>query len=946
MSEDQKRPNFHSLKIFAVFAAFILLSHIGLRCDDQLADAIKWLGPNHSALLRSQQEIQSIWAALLGVHAAVGAIAPVLGFTLLTTTITSSSRIAPAGAVVAAKIGWSKYLQESLALLAGSIVGLLSAPSALGLLLAAASAIYVVLRTLSIFRQGFELIERQEKFDRAARDYLVAAVAAPYDSPLSGALKAQLQAVNSALSKWQAGRQTGARSVPLFSGNAHYATQLLRLDSDAHLVVQSEAKKLGLELHFAGAELPVFIPRGRVSLFSVTKAIHEVNIGSANSPSDLTLSSIDPEGVERLQEILERVLVYGFGQWADDFTRVPMLVRSHVASVIYEAIPNQRPYDLEYGLGTLGFLIDEIERKSPHGAEFTPLEATEWAIEIPYFVFDQIRDAPRARMDYSRQLIDFVRARLWIWFNAERRDPLSRLYVQLLIKLFSLFLRTDIKAAEGVALYIRGLVSGDRSLRSAPLEMVQRGLILLLVEKVDQKALSTAARHLVLKTMDEAIRFSGKSDHNTVRFEAKIGALAVSFFLCMRDLELKQNIEQVLAEFVVNEGRNLSAAVQLNKLSEIEEISERWRWTWWELEQKESGVAHMVEMESWLTRAGLTVLAKRGGELAFVPDESLPPEHALDRYLRLINEGEWTSLLPRADALAVARLGDRIAILLERRKRIVRQRVEGAALDESKAMAFVNNEATSAAAELAEYQSWIASACKLRFIDEVREEPQFGSSILIPKECFVPDIVLDVPVMMGSFGLGQAVEEFELDLVTNAIIQAKGQLSSNDALVSGLWEHLRCLIESGRSSHIWIIAVEVSQYDVWTEYEVVRKIAEEKGIKIRYDNVNGRAGMVGGHLVLDHPDQIAFNRFKARGEPDAVSSVEMEPAAGGLYIGISAITEPMIAAWAPTGGEISDDYSQSVLLRSAWSFEVEVAPKISVEYFSSSPQQAASPEIE
>jgi hypothetical protein len=227
----------------SIIVLFSVLTHAGLALQNELEGLVRMIAPPYSYLITDQQVIYSIWLGLLSVHAAVGAIAPILGYTLLTTSITSASRVAPSGAVIAAEIRWRSYFQTSLALLAGSIIGIMSAPSAVGLTLAGASTVYVVVRTMLVFRAGFELIEKPEKFDAGARKYLAAALSDLSGSPLDAQLKSALDEFNTELAAIRSAQRPMGRSAVLVLGDSLQATQLLQIRKGAFSLLMSEAKK-------------------------------------------------------------------------------------------------------------------------------------------------------------------------------------------------------------------------------------------------------------------------------------------------------------------------------------------------------------------------------------------------------------------------------------------------------------------------------------------------------------------------------------------------------------------------------------------------------------------------------------------------------------------------------------------------------------------------------
>lgn len=153
-------------------AGLFLLSQLGWVFNADIEAAMQRLLGTQFTLIRDQSNLYSIWLGAIGVHATLGALAPILGYTLLATNVTSASRIAPAGGVAALAIQWESCLRVSLGLLVSSILAILLAPSPVGLCGALIATCYVAIKTASVFKEGFDLLERPERYDAGARRYL------------------------------------------------------------------------------------------------------------------------------------------------------------------------------------------------------------------------------------------------------------------------------------------------------------------------------------------------------------------------------------------------------------------------------------------------------------------------------------------------------------------------------------------------------------------------------------------------------------------------------------------------------------------------------------------------------------------------------------------------------------------------------------------------------
>ncbi|MGX9190979.1 sulfite exporter TauE/SafE family protein [Stenotrophomonas sp. Ker107b] len=915
------------------FAIFLVLTNLGLAFQSEISIFVQGAIPRYSALLTDQQIIYSLWIALLGVHAAVGAVAPLLGYTLLATTITSASRVAPSGAVIATEIGWSRYLQLSLTLLAGSIVGVLSAPSAIGLALAGIATVFVIVRTLWVFKKGFDLIARPELFDRGARKYLGIAIGGLSGSPLDDRLKGDLAELNANLAAITRNSRVSRQAASLLMGDPFQATQLLHIQKNSVAILASEAKKLRLDIHFDRNSCPEYLSRGESGFFRVSALGPDVSVGTGQAPSISVDGDVDKAKVAQLQKLARHLVKYGSGEWIENFVRAPMVVHRHVATVIYEAIPNQRPHDLEYGLDVLGDIIDAAGLGRVDPSQSIEVSNYQWIFDIPHFVLGQIERSPEDGLGYARDLAAFIRGRLAKWFEHAQLDGFSQVYVGILVRILGLMVRRSHKSGQVFAGSLRSLPYLDRSERSQVTQLILRELILLLVGSPAGKPLLRAESRIVIKTVTDVLRSSRAPEGAELYIESFMGAIALSLYLARGDEDEEEDeVEVQLVSDLIDaladaRDSDISIVMLLLSATNADDVSQRWKWSWWEIDQQESGGVHLVEIDGFLARAAIVMMAPRAWEFAQIRDEQLPPQYSIDNLVRLIDDGDWLSLLPIETARSINSLKDTLARLSDRRGMLVAQKVAAADVDVEKVSAYVNSELASASADLRGYSDWVVSSCSVIVSDEINAEIQFGIASLLPKDCFVADEILDTSVMIGSSGLGQSVEDFELRALVDAVRLSGLEdqpFGSEDE--SGFWSHVENLIRSG-TSHIWLVGWGVSEYDLGDRLESAKASARDEGVCIRFDNVGGIEKSESGIFVIDPSDNIQFVRYAAERQGGSIAEGTLDPLMGGFYICIAKISEEMQHSWLRGENEdraesLREKYHQSVLLRAAWSFTV------------------------
>ncbi|MDR7100456.1 hypothetical protein J2X04_002837 [Lysobacter niabensis] len=932
---------FHFAVYTAVCAtAFIALTHLGLALQDELSAAVVWLGVPKLVLLTDAATIHTLWVGTLSVHAAVGAVAPILGYTLLTTNISSASRIAPGGAVVALEIKWSEYLKNSLALLAGSIAGLLSAPSALGLVAAAGATAYVLLRTLGVFKSGFELIERPERFDASARQYLADAIAKVDFDVSRESASAELKALNHVLEELIPRAPSGhVERVTLRLGDPFRPTQFLGVAKRGVETLRSEAEKLGYRLYAVRAPLIARLPRGKRGYFSVER-VEQAERSTSSAPAIGADLAIEPAAVKRLQTILEESISYGPSQWVDDITRMPMLIQRHVATVIYEAIPNQRPHDLAYGLDVLGQLIDSVQdihrTNNPFG-----LDEFDWVYDIPLFVSNQIGCVEHSRMLYARELADFLRARLAKWLSEPELDQMSAAYIRLLAQLLRSFLPSDASGAEYIALVIREIPAFVGTRRVEALALIQRALILVLVDKKLASIGHSKDRRMIVRTISEVLRYSPSFEKSlSAQAETLISALAVPLFLAEGDDAYKAHVSDVLGGLFEDRYSELPFSDLLETIPRISEINERWKWSWWELDQKERGQAHFMSMDLWLTRAAAVALARESWRLKHMDDREIPNEQTLGALLRAVgSEDGWVDLLPDLTAQSVKAMVHPLQELLERRQAIVRNQVAMAPLSPEKLGEFVSQQMNDVKRTLVHHNEWLRDAGVIDVDDRLDETHQAGVNRLLPREWFVSDEALDIPIVVTGTHVGQALVDFEIKRVLETLKAVRKPVAeTSSATDMRIWEHVHGAIDRG-VRRLLIIGAGISEYDSYAEYARARDHAKDVGAEIRFESVRQTSELGKGVLVLD-----VANGFRiVRKQPVLVEMPlyrEVLPLTlGGAVSDLIEISSEMQQNWTremteADAKEALARYANSVLSRTVWSFLIQSADPNATAFFS------------
>ncbi|MGQ5267528.1 hypothetical protein, partial [Xanthomonas arboricola] len=903
----------------AVF--FWVISSIGFIYSDEIDALVRAASGDKSKLLLDKSIMYSIWLGVIGVHATIGALAPILGYTLFTTSVTAASRIAPAGGVAALEIGWEKYLRNSIALLVASILGILLSPTTLGLVLALLATSYVAITTAEIFRQGFYLVERPEKYDESARKYLMRQVKNIKLKTSDNHRDHNLEVLNLIFNKNIQRKPSGETlAAKLYIGSAFSETTFIQARPGVINFMISEAASFGCILYRLVDNIPQEIRRGHQAILGVVGSPQVGKISDA--PQQASSIAVDQEAITRLQKVLESAIIYASTPDVENLARLPLLATRHVAAVIQEALPAQRPHDAEYGLDVLGQMIDEIALH--HGAAAITSDRFRWIYEIPAFFLGQIQGAEINQKFYLRLIISFIRGRLVVWLNCEGMDPMSRAYMSLLGEI----IRSNVKVLENESMevvYIREVPLLAKVDRLGAMVLMERELILCFIDENRIGEKHVRHRISLVKLIKDLVRYSGTLS-NKVRVEVIVSVLAVSLYSAESSKSYMSHVEEVIHGFKFDEFEEASFAELMNIFQSSQELVDRWRWDWWELERKGSG-AHWMSMTSWITRAAIVALAHVRWRLSYIKDEDLPKEDSLSTAIREIDHGGWLEFLPAQSSRAVSELKRTFLDLLGRRKAIIEAQVEVAPIDLNKVACYGENQVVSIKQEFVPHAAWLHSAGSVSLNLPIQGDGA-GISRLLPKDAFVDESVLDIQISLMDNNVGSLLTEFELGQISKVLIEnAMGEVAivdgSGDSII---WNYVADLIK-GDCSNILVIGVRVGNFEVYEEVLAAQNSATEKNKKFRFEAISESPGLHKGIIVLDVSRAIEINRAKADASSSALFRDEAPLAEGGVMVEVLEIDKEMRERWlAGLEGAARDEmiskYAQSIVSRIVWKFAV------------------------
>jgi hypothetical protein len=934
MSKARTKTVSRTVQVAVVLIASVLFP-VGLMLDEKFVSALTMYSFDWSPTIPDEEAIRSLWLGVLGVHGAVAAIAPVLGFTLLTTAATPATRLAPAGFVVAEAIGWRLYLFSALALLAISIVACVSAQSLFGLVVATLSAVYVISSTLWKFWVGFTLLRDEERFDACARQYLEAVVVKPpEETEIDKGTAKRLEALNKWLGELPAapsGHRGALQQVRV--GERARTTELLSISTGTAKKIAAKAEKLGVLLYstqnFLSAE-----QQSSKKILAV--ALVKRAAAGAVRPDDIDTSEQGmlelEEKCRELQRTFDGLVEYGLGPWASSQMRIPLLVTRHLSTTLYEAIPGHRPHDLEYGLEVLGNLIDKIT--DAQSRELIGPPAYQWVYDTPANLAKQLSRMDSYDAFAFSELLGFLRVRIASWVSRGHTNSAIR-YLWLVQFIVLRAIKEGGEALSGACLYVRETPFLAQKNRNILLREIGRTLIVCILNDDYVDDGYRPQRRKVAKTvvdMFDRERYRVEDEAIELVLEAYVSLLATTMLKSAADPKFNSYPAEVL-EIIRSrlERANITLKVFLALLDNIDAFVNRWRWEWWESEHQEEGEAHFVSIEMWCIRAAIVLMGvSRSWRLGDISDEDLPGLSTfiqIERYLG--GDRTWLEQVAQSDLTRVERL---FGELKQRQERIQELRVRYANPDVSLCQNYVRDLKNEIEEQFHPFNSWLAES---GFVQEsaIETDQVAGVDFLVPKSAFVPQELLDVHTVLSTPSVGSAIVDFEIKAMARQLEAAStGVIDVDDASSTAIWDYVLELVE--RNEVVFIIGLNVSKYDVFDQLERVEQAAAQLHSRApRFFTVFDDSHRVG--FLIGTPGAVSIVRYPP---PEVEGAISYEVVEGVIAVSLAPVSGQEMEAWARnTEGDndpmLREKYLDSLVSRTQWKFEARAGEALRFRSF-------------
>jgi hypothetical protein len=357
-----------------------------------------------------------------------------------------------------------------------------------------------------------------------------------------------------------------------------------------------------------------------------------------------------------------------------------------------------------------------------------------------------------------------------------------------------------------------------------------------------------------------------------------------------------------------------------------------------------------MSMDIWLTRAIVVALSAEAWRLSHIDDKDLPNQQTLTALIREVDgESSWIGLLPDAIATNIRRLSAPLGHLLERRKAIIDSKVASASLDLGRVENYVGELIDDVQKSFGNHNDWLLQAGAVLADPTIGEDSQAGVSRLLPREWFVPAEVLDIPIHVMQSSVGRALIDFELLAIVRTlttVISRVVEVPSPDD--SRIWDFAREQLSRG-TSHLLIVGVGISEYDVHEMFSRLREYAVENGgMNIVFETIRSSASPDRTLVIVDVTRAFSIVRRFPRLEGNAIYERSLPLEHGGVVSGIVEIDIELQESWTRTADGQERDrllrrYRESVLDRTAWSFEVVLKHEDAFRIFRLHGEEGAEP---
>jgi hypothetical protein len=409
---------------------------------------------------------------------------------MLASAGTALGRPVPATIVISSELKWGQCIATSFFFLFLSLLGMLTAPSVLGLAVAVFFLGHLFTGTVVRFRHGYRLLSDERLLDSAGRRYLgekVKELIAAYRIPEEVAK--EVDYCNSELLKIHAYRRDSITDGALNErvlriGTAGDGAPLRRISRKTWSELLSAGTANHLSIYRLQSEVPLAATQQSIPMFVIHCGQARAAVGR---------EAADPGGP--LQALLDDCIEYGWPECDDTASELATLMLGGVSRLIERAIADGRAEDLRYGLMVTGDVLDELTDADEQGVQ---MSWPAWVVEIPEAAVRRIVNSPQYDVLQAVIVARFCRQHLSRWLTIGLRHETRRQYARFLCQLLIRGAKEGWDSAESIALRLRDLPFISRSQSPSVLREVGRIFLLAAWSRGHRDDMQPDGRHAIL----------------------------------------------------------------------------------------------------------------------------------------------------------------------------------------------------------------------------------------------------------------------------------------------------------------------------------------------------------------------------------------------------------------------------------------------------------------
>lgn len=918
------------------------ISYFGVAKQSLVAKAVAAFSPSWIEVIGDSSLVAAVWAGVLAMHAAVSAISPVLGYSLLSAAASRQERVAPAGMVIVNAIEWKPYLSLSLLLLASSSFSLVMCPSAAGLFAALVAAVFVLAKTIQVFVRGFDLVSDEELFHKAAMKYLRAQIdAAKEPASASDSLDEQRSAFNRSIQSLPEAtpEQSDPDSTLYLVGNDRWSVCAAISESAfAQLQTAFAEKSLMLCKATDGASVPQWLAKSRLALL-VAVVPSEVGVADERVPGQPIRPTASD--VQQLQQTLSGLIVFRVPDSTKVARKASFLVSRHLWQILLTSLEREDEREFKYGIGVLGELIGHLHQATPSQLTHSVREESrEWVVEIPRALLSRIESSSKCDALY-REFVAFLRTRMVGCFGRQDLRTERDSYIWMMSRLMVMGGREQASCSSITARYVREIPLLSKKINRndmvALLKLVITGFLDPALRYLDCKP----SRDAYLRTLKDLLTgWAPKSlpEMGLLRAQAMVSLRAAAMYMAASEEDYTQHLAQVEDFSKKLRHKSFGASEVLALVSDGDTLEEEWDWSGWEMRKKPEGEAHFVSISRWMDISISIELSMRVQEVAQLKGAEIPTLSALERIQRAVSSAEESlQLLPQGADQRLKALREVIGKLHSVRSEVVASAVANSGLDSEKIDEFLSGAVEDIDNAFQSFGRALSRSGAL-ILGNRPTESLFGSSQIVPKEWFVPDSILDHSIHVIPPSQGVSLLRHEAGVILSRLVEIKG--SSADGLV-GLSEGDRRQIfeEVGRlkvggSRNILVVGDDSVLFELKYSFGLKENNdTAELSAEVLFLPASAAEGSFRcvAVLPLDRP-AISVTRFQVPVDRDLLKRAESSLMGGLASVSLYVPSASQIQEWVeklqePEREIRRKDYQTGLIYSVQWSFEVSVDPE-------------------